>query len=176
MANLTLPRHIIAAIVIALAFIGANVAADARTVKGEKSFGPGIGYISRNNSVTAGIAFNYSFSSVVRVAPEIGIIFRHRDLDGLNACVNVHFPLGTAGSRFAFYPLVGANFTSWSLHDIDAESGDDVTTHRNIFGINAGAGVELRCTGALKLSIEARYTLMRHYPTAFVTAGIAFVF
>lgn len=175
MANLTLPGRILAAILIALAVVTAP-AADARTVKGEKSFGPAIGYVSRNNSVTGGIAFNYSFSSVGRVAPELGIIFRHKDLDGLNACVNVHFPVGTAGSRFAFYPLVGLNFTSWSLHNVDSESGDDVTTHRNIFGLNAGAGVELRCSGALKLTLEARYTLMRHYPTAFVTAGIAFVF
>lgn len=175
MANLTLPGRILAAIVIALAVVAAP-AADARTVKGEKSFGPAIGYVSRNNSATGGIVFNYSFSSVVRIAPEIGIIFRHKDLDGLNASVNVHFPLGSAGSRFTFYPLVGANFTSWSLHDTDAESGNDVTTHRNMFGLNAGAGVELRCSGALRLSLEARYTLMRHYPTAFVTAGIAFVF
>lgn len=176
MANLTLPRRILAAIIIALAVVAANPAADARTVKGEKSFGPGIGYVSRNNSATGALAFTYSLSSVVRLAPEIGIIFRHRNLDGLNACVNVHFPVGAAGSRFAFYPLVGVNFTSWGLHNVDSESGDDVTTHRNLFGLNAGAGVELRCSGALKLSLEARYTLMRHYPTAFVTAGIAFVF
>ena len=141
-----------------------------------KSFGPKVGYVTRNRSVTAGLAFQYRLSKVVRIAPEIGVIFRHRNLDGLTVDVNVHFPIPFAGERAAFYPLVGANFTSWGQHNIHPESHDDVTSHSNTFGLNAGAGLEYYCTQSLKVSVEGRYTLMRHYPTAYYTAGIAFIF
>lgn len=143
---------------------------------GEKSFGPYVGYVSRNTSASAGLKFDYRLSKVVRLAPEIGLIFRHHDLDGLAVDVNVHFPLEFAGGKAAFYPLVGANFTSWGRHNVDTSTLNDVTTHTNGLGVNAGAGVEYMCKPTLKLSAEARYTLMRHYPTAYVVAGIAFVF
>ncbi len=161
---------------ILITLYAAALPAAARTTRGETSFGPKVGYVSRNNSATAGLVFQYSLSSVVRIAPELGVIFRHENLDGLAADINVHFPFGFAGGKASVYPLVGANFTSWGRHGIDPETHDDVTSHSNQFGINMGAGLELRCTHSLKLSLEGRYTLMRHYPTAFVTAGIAFVF
>ncbi len=143
---------------------------------GQKSFGPYLGFVSRNTSATAGLKFDYRFSKVVRLAPEIGLIFRHHDLDGLAVDVNVHFPLEFAGGRAAFYPLVGAAYTSWGRHNIDSSTLNDVTTHANSLGLNAGAGIEYLCKPTLKLSAEARYTLMRHYPTAYIVAGIAFVF
>ncbi|MCM1067974.1 MAG: outer membrane beta-barrel protein [Muribaculaceae bacterium] len=143
--------------------------------RGRASLGPKVGFVSRNVSATAGITFEYSFSKHVRIAPEVGVIFRHKDLDGFAADVNVHFPIDMS-AKAAFYPLVGVGFTSWGRHREDAEGGKDVTSHISAFGINAGAGFEYYCTSSLKLSLEARYTLMKHYPTAYVTAGIAFVF
>ena len=150
--------------------------ATAESRRGEKSFGPYVGYVTRNSSATAGLSFEYTLSSVVRIAPEIGVIFRNRDLGGLTVDVNTHFPLSFAAGKAAFYPLAGLNFTSWSLNGIDPVTSDDVTTHRSRFGLNAGAGVEYFCKPSLKLSVECRYTLMQTYPTAFATAGISFVF
>lgn len=150
--------------------------AEAQGHKGEKAFGPRIGYVSRNQSALGGLSFQYSFSDHVRIAPSADIIFRHHDKDGLAVNADIHFPFYFAGGRAAFYPLAGFNFTSWGLHDSHNESGKDVTTHSTNAGLNAGAGVELRCTTSLKLGLEARYTLMRHYPTAAVAASIAFVF
>lgn len=164
-----------AGVVIALASLCAAPSAEAQT-KGEKAFGPRIGYVSRNESTLGGLAFQYSFSKHVRIAPSVDIIFRHRDKDGLAVNADVHFPFAFAAGRAAFYPLAGFNFTSWGLHNNNAESGKDVTTHSTSAGLNAGAGIEFRCTPSLKLGLEARYTLMRHYPTAAVAASIAFVF
>ena len=109
---------------------------------GEKSFGPYVGFVTRNTSATAGLKFDYRLSRVVRLAPEIGLIFRHKNLDGLAVDVNVHFPLDFAAGRGAFYPLVGANFTSWGRHNIDTSTLDDVTTHTNGIGLNSGAGID----------------------------------
>ncbi len=151
-------------------------AVSAQVERGQKSFGPKVGFVSRNASATAGLTFGYAFSRHVRVVPEVGLIFRHKDLDGLTADINVHFPVGFASGKASFYPLVGVSFASWGRHSVDMSDNKDVTTHINVFGLNAGAGVEVYCTSTLKLSLEGRYTLMHHYPTAFVTAGIAFVF
>lgn len=153
------------------------VCAMGQTARGQKSFGPKAGFVSRNTSALAGLVFEYSFSSHVRIAPQAAVIFRHRDLDGLAVDVDMHFPFAFASGRMAFYPLAGLNFTSWGRHYAgEGEDGKDVTSHTNVFGLNVGAGLELYCTRTLKLSIEGRHTVMKHYPTAFVNAGIAFVF
>lgn len=167
-------KPVAGAIILGAAIVSTPSAA-AQTHKGEKSFGPRVGYVSRNESATAGLAFQYSFSNHVRIAPSADIIFRHRGKDGIAVNVDMHFPI-TISSRSAFYPLAGFNFTSWGLHGNDAYSGKDVTSHSNSAGLNAGAGIEYRCNSSLKLALEARYTLMRHYPTAFVAASITYVF
>ena len=143
--------------------------------RGQKSFGPSVGFVSRNRSAVASLNFEYAFSRHVRIAPEVGVIFRNRDLDGFNVAVNVQFPIGFAAGRRAVYPLVGANVTSWGLHG-KAEDDKDVTSHSNQFGLNMGAGLEYDCTSSLRLRLEGSYSLMHHYPTAFATIGIAYVF
>ncbi len=164
-------RVLLMSIIVFAAFSAAG-----RTPRGETTFGPKVGYVSRNNSMCAGIVFQYSPSSVIRLSPEVGINFRHKNLDALTADVNVHFPFAVAGEKASVYPLVGVGYTSWGRHDQDPETTDDVTSHTGVFCVNMGAGAEVRCTQSLKLSLEARYSLMRHLPTAYVTAGIAFVF
>lgn len=144
--------------------------------RGEKSFGPRVGFATRNTSATAGLVFEYSFSRHVRIAPQAGIIFRHKDLDALTVDVDVQFPLPFAGDRCAFYPLVGVNFTSWNRHGMDPDTNKDVNTHVNRFGGNAGVGLEMKCTSTLKVNLEAKYTLIKSYPGAQISAGIAYVF
>lgn len=153
----------------------AALPARARTERGQATLGPKVGYVSRNNSVVAGLQFEYSLSSVVRIAPEAAVIFRHKDMDGFVADLNIHFPI-SMGSKANFYPLAGLAYTSWGRHGYDEETEKDVTNRTNIFGLNMGAGIECYCMPSLKLSLEAKYALMRHYPTAYVTAAIAFVF
>lgn len=150
--------------------------AAAQTERGQKSFGLQAGYVSRNTSVFTGLCFEYAFSRHVRLAPQVGVVFRHNNLDAFCIDMDVQFPIAIKQSAWTFYPLVGAAFNSWGRHDIDPESSDDVTTHTTCFGLNAGAGFEVMCTDALKLSLQGRYTLVKHLPGAQVLAGIAFVF
>lgn len=170
-------RIVLGAALLIVMALAATPDACAQVERGQKSFGPKVGFVSNNTSVTAGLVFEYAFSRHVRIAPELGIIFRNKDRDALTADLNIQFPIGFGNGKGAFYPLVGANFTSWSRHYASAEAdAKDVTSHTNTLGLNGGAGIEFNCTSSLRLSLEARYTLMKHYPTAFVTAGIAYVF
>lgn len=163
-------------VVLLTIFISAG--ADARTpyTRGEKSFGPKAGFVSRNTSALAGLVFEYSFSRHVRIAPQASIIFRHKNLDALALDADMQFPLPFASDRYAFYPIAGLNFTSWNVHGIDENTNKDVTTHRNRFGGNVGAGIEMKCTSTLKLNLEAKYTVIKSYPGVHVSAGISYVF
>lgn len=151
--------------------------AQAQIVKGEKTLGIKTGYVSRNSSAVAGLMFQYNLSSKFRIAPEVGCAFRHKDKDALLIDINLHRPFSLAeDDKVLLYPLVGLAFNSWSKHWVSETDGDDVSNHTNRFGANLGAGFDLRCSGALRLNIEAKYTFVKSYCSAFVTAGISYVF
>lgn len=170
-------KRALALLLLLIIILGATEPVHGQVHRGQRTFGPHVGYVSRNASADAGLSFTYAFSSHVRIAPDAFVIFRHHNLDGIGADINMQFPLGSS-SRCAFYPLAGVNFTSWGRHSwSDAEEGGkDVSSHTNLLGLNAGAGFEVNCTSALRLSVEARYTLVRHLPSAFASVGIAYVF
>lgn len=172
------PRLLAAPIALLLMLTVMAVPASGQVVKGEKSFGPKLGYISKNKSAIAGLFFQYAFSEHFRVAPEIGYVFRHNDLDAFTIDVNAHIPFGFTGEKVAFYPLAGLNYSSWNSHfNREAfEDSKDVSTRTNRFGANVGAGFELRCSESLKLSIEAKYCLIKSFSSAQIAAGISFVF
>jgi len=163
-------RIAIVAILLSLAF-----GASAQVERGQKSFGPRVGYITKNNTSLVGLNFDYAFSSHVRIAPSIGLVFRKNNRDALLIDVDMHFPVATSAKSF-FYPLAGAAFNSWAYHNADEDSLDDVITRKNSFGLNAGAGWEIQLSGALRLGVEAKYTLIRHNPNGRFAARIAYVF
>lgn len=144
--------------------------------RGEKSFGPRVGYVGKNNSVSAGLVFQYSLSRRVRLAPEASVIFRNKDMDALSVALNVHVPFGFENDKVALYPLAGVEYVSWTRHTYDSQADKDVTSHSNRFGADVGAGVELRCTSSLKLSLEGRYTFVKSYSTTQVSLGISYIF
>ena len=158
----------------AAALLGTTFDASAELRRGEKSFGPRIGYCGANSSVMAGRTFQYSLSRVVRLAPEADVVFRNNDKDAISVALNVQFPFGFEQDKVALYPFVGPTYVSWGLHN--RNENKDVTTHANRFGMNAGGGVEFRATSSLKLSLEGRYTFVKDYCGAQVNLGIMFVF
>ncbi len=145
--------------------------------RGEKSFGPKIGYVGKNKSVSAGLAFQYSFSRHIRLVPEANVVFRHQDLDAISVALNVHFPFGFENDRIALYPLAGVEYVSWNRHLSDMQQSDkDVTSHTNRIGACGGAGIEFRCTQTFKISLEGRYTFVKRFSTAQASVGISYVF
>ncbi|MDE6300189.1 MAG: porin family protein [Muribaculaceae bacterium] len=164
-------------IILSIAAAMVCTAAWADNVTGEKSFGPKLGYYSHNKSAVAGLTFTYAFNRHFRLAPEVGCVFRHNDQDAFVADLNAQFPFKfEEAGTVALYPLAGITYTSWSRHFRSAEIDKDVTTHDNRFGANVGAGFELRCSETLRLSLEAKYVLVKSYSSVVVTAGISYVF
>lgn len=164
--------------VVAIMFAFAVCGMQAQVVKGEKSVGPKLGYVSKNQSALAGLFFQYAFSEHFRIAPEIGYTFRHKSMDAFTFDINAHMPFGFTGEKVAFYPLAGMNFSSWNTHfnREDFAEMDDVSTRTSRFGLNVGAGFELRCNQNLKLTLEGKYCLIKKYSSAMISAGISFVF
>lgn len=157
-------------------FLATIIPFSAQAQKGERSFGPRVGYVTKNDGILAGLTFQYSFSNHFRLAPEIDVVFRNNDLDALTIYVNTHYPISFASGKAAFYPVAGINFSSWSRHNVNNPDSDDVTSHTNCFGVNAGAGIEYKCSNSLKINFEAVYTLIKHFPNAKVSVGINYVF
>lgn len=141
--------------------------------KGRKSFGVGAGYVTRNNSATAGLRFSYCISPHLRFAPSIDYAFSNESTDGLifNLDVQNPFQLGVS-RRLWIYDLIGVSYTSWANKPVEP----DVTTRTNRLGVNLGAGLEYSIKPSLKISVEARLCAVKGYSSGLFMAGIAYVF
>lgn len=171
----TFRRPAIALIIVALLSIFSAPEASAQYNRGDKAFGVRAGFESRNTSAVAGVSFEYTLSRHLRLAPEIDLIFRHKNQDAGAFALNVDFPLQLGNDRSAFFPLAGIVYRSWATHKKNINDKDN-TTRRNALGLNLGAGFETKLSHTCKFSVEAVYTLQRHYPGIEILAGISFIF
>lgn len=169
-------RGAIALVLFAIISIFGCADASAQYNRGDKSFGVRGGFESRNTSAVAGASFEYTLSRHVRLSPEVDIVFRHKNRDGGAFALNVDFPFQFRNDRGAFYPLAGLAYRSWGVHNKDYETMKDVTTRRNVFGLNVGCGAETMVSSTCKLSLEAVYALQRHFPGVQILFGVSFVF
>lgn len=142
--------------------------------KGESVFGVQTGYTTTNESVVAGLFFQYSFSDALRIAPQAGCVFRHQDLDAFQADVNMHFPLRFIGPKAQLYPIAGVNFSSWVRHNEVEDT--DATDRKSRLGGNVGLGFQLKASPTLKLKVEGVYTVIKQYSSFTATIGIGYVF
>ena len=165
-------RRILPMLLLAIAFVmsGSNSRA------GEKTLGVRLGYNTRSEAPLAGLFFQYSLTEHFRLSPNVEYYFKHKGTDALSVNLNAHFPftLG-AGSHAALYPLAGVNFTSWNFHQ-EASDIDDVTTRASRLGLNLGGGFEYYATKSLKLSLEAKATLIKNYSSGTFSLSIGYVF
>lgn len=155
-----------------------SLSASAQFARGEKSVGPKVGYVSTNESAAAGLVFQYTFSKHLRIAPEVGCVFKHQKKDAFTLDFNFHTPFTFTGDKAALYPLAGLNYSSWntSIPQQLEEDIDDVSTRTSRFGFNLGAGFELRCTRTFKFGIEAKYTFIKRFHGANVAVLACYVF
>lgn len=156
--------------------------------KGEKTFGVHAGYVSRNRSADVGLFFQYSFSRYFRLQPSADLIFRHQDRDAFTFDLNAQIPIDLGKESFSLYPFAGLNFSSWNHHfgDIFIEGENPVdhwvdyipahTDRSNYFGVNVGAGFDLKISSTMKISIEAGYTFVQSNSGVKILAGIGYVF
>ena len=167
-------RVLLPALLLAIS-VQASAQASAQVERGQKSFGPKAGYITRNTAPMAGLTFDYAFSRHFRIAPSIGLAFRNRNRDALLFDIDMHFPIPTWWTS-NFYPLIGVAYNSWVSHDIEPETNDDVSAHENSLGFNAGAGWEIQLAESLRLGLESKWSVIRHNPNGQFTLRLAYVF
>lgn len=134
--------------------------------KGEMTLGIAGGYATYNNGGYANIYFQYSFAKHVRIAPEIGYMFRNEGKSGLEVSVDMQFPFRLA-NRFSIYPLAGVTLNNWNYR------GDG---HATRFGADFGAGFDINLTSHLKLTLQGKYSLMNDTSGGFFDMGIGYVF
>lgn len=164
-------------LIILLAVAAIPFASSGRIIKGEKSFGPKLGYISHNKSAVAGLVFQYNLSNMLRISPEASVAFRHNNQDAFMLDLNFETPFSFSDAgNVDLYPLAGVAFCSWASHGVEPIDLKDVTTHTNRLGVNLGAGFDLQCSSTLKVNIEARYTIVKSYSGIVATAGISYLF
>lgn len=151
-----------------------SLGASAQFTGGEKSFGPSIGYMGKNDGVTIALQYRCPVGKYIRLAPEVSTTFRNHDMDAFGVAVNVQAPIGLGASKVAVYPLVGLQYMSWTHHwYLEAK---DTTDHVNRFGANIGAGAEMRISQSLKLALEAKGILLRDYTSFAASVGIYYIF
>lgn len=143
----------------------------------EKTFGINGGFVSYNSSGYAGLHFTYAFSKVVRVAPEVDMVFRGKNRDALMFDANVDFTFHPS-SRFTIYPLIGLNYSAWKRHVSIADGADDHLgdSNNNNVGANIGAGFDLDVTNHLRLGVKGVYTIIKKTDTARAGISLSYIF
>lgn len=154
----------------------------AQLTKGQKSFGVKTGYITLNNTATAGIELQYAFNRHFVLAPSIDYVFHNEGLDGLLFNLDYHGPwqIDKKG-RWYLYHIFGINYASWSTHSkaepsAEGANDDDVTTRFNRIGLNFGAGIDMYVSPSLKLSLQGKFNWIKDHNTGIFNLGISYVF
>jgi opacity protein-like surface antigen len=144
--------------------------------RGQKSAGIFVGYNTCNDGALTGIEFSYQFSSHIRIAPNAYYIFRKDHSDAFSINCDIHSPWHIGQSAINVYPLVGINYTQWSMRHSDMPTSNDSSTRCNRFGLNIGGGIEWFATSTLKIHIEGKYAWLKTFDNGIFNAGIAYVF
>lgn len=149
----------------AIAFAALCAALNASAQRGEMTIGINGGYATRNDGGYTNLYFQFTPVSHVRIAPEIGYIFRNEGKSAFNFAVDVQFPFKVARG-VAVYPLTGFVFNSWKHHGHTA----------NRAGVDFGGGFDFYLTNYLKLTLQGKYSLLNDYGGGFFGMGIGYVF
>lgn len=159
-------KKVLLKVCVAVASVVMFVPAPASAQKGEMSIGINGGYATYNDGGYTNLFFQYTPISHVRLAPEIGYVFRNDGKSAFNLAVDVHFPF-KLGRGVAVYPLVGFVFNSW-----DYRGGHNA----NRAGADFGGGFDFYLTNYLKLSLQGKYSMMNDTGGGFLGMGIGYVF
>lgn len=149
-----------------VAAIGALFPAQANAQKGEKTLGLMGGFATYNDGGFSDVYFQYTFADHIRLASDIGYVFRNDHKSAFVLDVDMHFPFRIARG-FSVYPLAGFTFNNWSY---------EYNGNASRAGANFGAGFDIYLTSYLKLSLQGKYSLMNDTSGGFFGMGIGYVF
>lgn len=134
--------------------------------KGEMTLGVAGGFATENNGGYVNAFFQYTAAPHVRIAPEIGYVFRNEGKSAFEMSADVQFPFRVA-KGLSLYPLAGVTLNSWNHvhHNTQTRVGADF-----------GGGFDIYLTSNLKLNFQGKYSLMNDYSGGFFDMGIGYVF
>lgn len=148
--------------------------------RGEKTMGLYGGYVSRNESASAGIFFQYRFARSFRIAPSAGYEFRHNGQDAVTIDLDFHTPFAIGGNDAVnIYPLAGVGYSKISVSggdDLKRESRNSARQRSDRLGINLGGGVEYFASPTLRLAFEAKWRGRTDYSTGLFSLSIGYRF
>lgn len=147
-----------------LGFLCIPTSAQAQSV-GETTLGVSGGYASYNEGGFANIYLQSVVAPHVRLAPELGYVFRNEGKSAFTATVDLHFPFRLA-PKIGIYPLTGVTLNNWHY-----SHGGDATR----VGVDFGAGFDFNLARNLKLTMQGKYSLMNDTGGAFLNFGIGYV-
>lgn len=133
---------------------------------GETTIGLSGGYATYNDGGYTNLFFQYTPVSHIRLAPEIGYVFRNEGKSAFNLAFDVHFPFKLSRG-VAIYPLVGFVFNSWNYRH---------GSNANRAGADFGGGLDFYLTNYLKLNLQGKYSMMNDTGGAFFGMGIGYMF
>lgn len=149
-----------------MACAAALFAPAASAQRGEKTLGIMGGIATYNNGGFTDVYFQYNIADHVRIAPDLGYVFRNDHKSAFVLDVDVDFPFRVARG-FSVYPLVGFCFNNWTHQGHDGISRA---------GANFGGGFDVYLTSNLKLTFQGKYSLMNDTSGGFLGMGIGYVF
>ena len=144
--------------------------ADRQTTVGIES-----GYVSRNTSAYAGAYMRYQFSNFFALKPQVDFVFRHKEQDAFMLNLDGQFSLPIDTGKLNVYGIAGIGFSSWNVKELDEDGDWDMRRHGGI-GFDLGAGVGYNVSSSLRLALEAKANLVKHYTTALVGISIGYNF
>lgn len=156
----------IVSIIAFIAMIGTSTSNAASIIKGENVIGISAGYVSHNESCYTSIFYQYTIIPHLRISPELGYAFRHKDQSAFLINLDVHVPY-RIWKAINIYPIAGFTFQSWQITD---------NNNFNRIGGNLGGGLEMYLTSNLKINFQAKYSFVKDASSAFVGLGIGYVF
>lgn len=163
-------RLSIAAFISFVALIALLVPAKAEAAntggRGEMTLGVMGGYATYHSGGFMNVYFQYTLAPHVRIAPDLGYAFRSEGKSAFLLDVDMHFPFRIARG-IQVYPLAGFTFNSWD-YKYDGSA--------NRAGANIGGGFDFYLTSYLKLTLQAKYSIMNDTDGGFFGMGIGYTF
>lgn len=133
------------------------------------------GYASRNTSGYAGVYMRYQFSNFFALKPQVDFVIRNKQQDAVVVNFDGQFSLPINAGKLNVYGIAGVGFSSWNVKELNDEGDLDMRRHGGI-SFDLGAGVGYNVSSTLRLALEAKGNLVKHYSSALVGVSIGYNF
>lgn len=157
-------KRIALAFMTAVAIFGVSSTASAQT--GEKTIGLSGGFATYNSSGYTEVYMHYTIVPHVRLAPDLGYVFRNEGKSAFVFDIDLHFPFKIARG-LDIYPLAGFAFNNWTYQNAG---------HATRCGMNIGGGFDVNLTSQLKITLQGKYSMMNDTGGGFIGMGIGYRF